>query len=194
MAVGPRVNDLKERAAQVFLIALAVRTCQELSDDDATHMAAGVAYYTLFSLFPLLLGLIALLGLFLDAQHIQTRLNDFASDYLPGSEQLVKSNIDAVLGLRGALGLFAVIGLFWSGSAIFGAISRSVNRAWDVQKNRPVYIDKPRQMAMALAVGILFLASLSSATLARVAGTLAKLEIPGMEFLVTTSMQLIFQG
>ena len=40
-----------------FVVKLLVRTARELSADDATHMAAGVAYYGLFSLFPLLLAL-----------------------------------------------------------------------------------------------------------------------------------------
>ena len=64
---------------------------------------------------------------------------------------------------RGVLGIGALIGLLWSASAVIGAISRAVNRAWDVHQDRPFYIAKPRQIGMALGVGILFLLS-SSAT------------------------------
>ena len=58
----------------------------------------------------------------------------------------------------------SIIGLFWTGSAVFGAISRAVNRAWDVHQDRPFYVAKPRQLAMAAGVGVLFLLSMSTTT------------------------------
>lgn len=63
---------------------------------------------------------------------------------------------------RGVLGVGAIVGLLWSASAVFGAISRAVNRAWDVHQDRPFYIAKPRQIGMALIVGVLFLISTSA--------------------------------
>ncbi len=42
------------------VVALGWRVFKELGDDDATHLSAGVAYYSVFSVFPLLLGLLAL--------------------------------------------------------------------------------------------------------------------------------------
>ena len=189
-----RGRTVGERLGRIFLVALIVRTIQEMSADDATHMAAGVAYYALFSLFPLLLGLIAILSFFLESQDIQTRLTSFATDYLPGSGRLVEENIKGVLAFRGALGLFAVVGLFWSGSAIFGAVNRSINRAWDVHKDRPIYIGKPRQLVMALAVGLLFMMSVSTATLARIAGRLGQIDFPGVDFLVSNFVRVLLQG
>ena len=69
----------------------------------------------------------------------------------------------------GALGVVAIFGLLWSGSSIFGAISRAVNRAGDVQKNRPLLISKPPHLLMALSVGVMFLLSLGAAGLVRTA-------------------------
>ena len=171
-----------------------MRTLQEMSDDDGTHMAASVAYYALFSLFPLLLGLIAILSMFLEPEDLQNRLIDFTADYLPGSKELIETNVDAVLRLRGAVGAFAVVGLLWSSSAIFGAVTRAVNRAWDVHKDRPLYVSKPRQMAMALGVGALFLLSLTAATFARSATRLANYDLPGLDFLVNVFARVLFQG
>ena len=179
---------------RIFLVVLLVRTAQEMSDDDATHMAAGVAYYALFSLFPLLLGLIAILSLFLDPQDIQARLTDFATDNLPGSEELIDDNIDAVLRLRGVLAPIAILGLFWSASAIFGALNRAINRAWDVHKDRPFFVSKPRQLAMALGVGILFLLSLSTASFVGLAGRYSESDLPGLGFLVDVGGRVLLQG
>ena len=187
---------MRERLGRYFLIVLVVRTVQEMSDDDATHMAAGVAYYALFSIFPLLLGLIALVSFLdvLESETVQTEITDFVTDYLPGSEGLVDSNVESANRLQGALGVFAIVGLIWSGSAIFGAVTRAVNRAWDVHKDRPLLVGKPRQLVMALGVGVLFMLSLSTATFARVAGRLSESDVPGVGFLAEAVGVVLLQG
>ena len=133
-----------------------------MRDDDATHLAAGVAYYAMFSLFPLLLGFLAVAGLLLESGEVEQNFLDFVTKNLPGSEQIVKENVGQVVRLRGLVGIAALIGLIWTASAVFGAINRAVNRAWNIRKDPPFYIAKPRQMAMAVGVGILFLLSTSA--------------------------------
>ena len=162
----------RHRLEASFAVRLMVRTIKEMSADDATHMAAGVSYYALFSLFPLFLFLIAALSWVLETDDIRLKLIDAFSDYFPGSTQLINANLEAVLKVRGALGVFGLLGLLWSGSAVFGGVSRAVNRAWDVHVDRPFFISKPRQLAMALGVGLLFFVSLSVGVLARAAGSL----------------------
>ena len=192
--VKRRTTAAKERLLRYFLVLLLVRTAQEMSADDATHMAAGVAYYALFSLFPLLIGVMAIISVFVALEDVEGQFTEFASGYLPGSEDLIKNNIETVRRLRGALSIFALLGLFWSGSAIFGAISRAVNRAWDVHKDRPLYVGKPRQMVMALGVGVLFLLSLSTSIFVRVAGRLAELDFPGVDLLLNAVVLVVIQG
>ena len=165
------LSRLREKQARVSArlltvpaIQLIVRTIRELGNDDGSHMAAGVAYYAFLSLFPLLLGLIALLSLFIESDRVNDELFDFFGTYLPASTSELQNNIDGIQNQRGALGVLSIIGLFWTGSAVFGAISRAVNRAWDVHQDRPFYVAKPRQLAMAAGVGVLFLLSMSTTT------------------------------
>ena len=193
-AVQGRLHPWYDRLSRGFAVRLVVRTFQEMSADDATHMAAGVAFYAFFSLFPLLLGLTAVLSLFTASETVQSDLTDFASDYLPGSKELITYNLDVVSRLRGALGIFALLGLLWSGSAVFGAITRAVNRAWDVARDRPIYVGKPRQLLMALGVGILFFLSLGAASFGQVAQELAELEVTGVGFLFDTVGRFLLQG
>ena len=193
-AADRRFGSAVRRIGQIFVIRLMIRTVREISDDDVSHMAAGVAYYALFSLFPLLLGLIAILSFFLESEEIQTQVVELTGGFLPGSDLFVQDNIDAALGLRGALGLFSVIGMLWSGSAIFGALNRSINRAWDIHTDRPIYKGKPRQLLMALGVGLLFALSFSSATVARTAESLSQYDVPILGFLVQQIGQILLQG
>ena len=170
-------------------VALAVRTVREMSDDDATHMAAGVAYYAVFSLFPLFIGLIAIFNLMPSSEVGEAQLTDFLSDYLPGSEGLLVRNIE----VGGALGVFAIFGLLWSGSAIFGAVTKVVNRAWDVHKDRPLFVSKPRQLIMALTVGIMFATSLAAAAFVRAAEGYAGSDLPTPDFLIELGGRVFLQ-
>jgi membrane protein len=180
--------------AAKFVVRLLVRTVKEMSADDATHMAAGVAYYALFSIFPLLLFLIAALSLVLEPQDIRFRLTEFSAGYFPGSDRLIETNLDAVLKVRGALGVFGVLGLLWSGSAIFGAVSRAVNRAWDVHSDRPFFISKPRQLGMAAGVSLLFLLSLSIVAVVRATDRFIAADVQGLAFLLHWLTPVVLQG
>lgn len=145
-------------------LALVYRTVRELNDDDATHMAAGVAYYAILSLFPLTIGLLAIINPVLESETVKTELLHFFQTYLPGSADTLEANLESTERIRGILGLIGLVGLFWTASAIFGAISRAVNRAWDIHEDRPFHIDKLHHLAMAFGVGLLFLLSLSATT------------------------------
>ncbi len=189
-----KTHPVRDRLGRVFVIRLLLRTAHELSDDDGPHMAAGVAYYAFFSLFPLLLGLITILSWFMESADVQSRVVRLAGSYLPGSSELIASNIEAVFRLRGVLGVFAILGLLWSSSAIFGAVTRAVNRAWDVHRDRPFFISKPRQLGMALGLGVLFLLSLATATFVRFASDLVEAGLPQVSFLVASGGQVLFQA
>ena len=168
-----------------FVAVLSWRVFKELGDDDATHLAAGVAYYSLFSLFPLLLGLLAIGGIVLEAETQQQEFLNFITDNLPGSRGFVEENIQEVVQFRGILGIGAIVGLLWSASVGMGAVARGVNRAWDIHQNRPFYIAKPLQIMMALAVGVLFLISASATSAIEVITDPQRdLGIPAQEFFV----------
>ncbi len=142
-------------------VRLIVRVFHELGEDDASHMAASVSYYAVLSLFPLVLALSAIIGWMAGSESQQDQLVDFIVANLPGSEQFVRDSVEATERFRETLGIVAVVGLLWSASAVFGSITRVINRAWDVRGNPPFYKNKPRQLAMALGVGFLFVVSIT---------------------------------
>ena len=157
-----RIRRLERRVMANPAAALVYRTIREMSEDDATHMAAGLAYYAVLSLFPLAIGLISLLGLLLESEELNQEIYGFFETFLPVSERLLSANVADNGNIRGFLGVVGFLGLFWSASLMFGAITRSVNRAWDIHQDRPFYIDKVRNLAMAFSVAPLFLLSVST--------------------------------
>ena len=194
--VGQPARNLRDWFGSKFLVKLLVRTFKEMSADDATHMAAGLSYYALFSIFPLLLFLIAVMSLALEPEDIREKLTVVFSGYFPGSDQLIDTNLDAIQQVQGALGAFGLLGLLWSGSAVFGGVSRSVNRAWDVPANRdrPFFINKPRQLVMALGVGLLFLVSLGIVAVVRSIDLIIPPEAQGFSFMLHWVTPVVLQG
>jgi membrane protein len=151
---------LMENKGARFVIALAYR----IGQNDISNMSASIAYYAFLALFPLLLGLIAIMGQFLPSESIQQGILSFLTQYLPVSYNFLESNITDIIRFRGAFGIIGILGLFWSGSGVFSVVSRAVNRAWDIEYKHPFYIQKPREIIMALAIGILVLLSLGTST------------------------------
>ena len=178
-----RARRVWRRLLDIPVINLLYRTFQEMGADDATHMAAGVSYYAVLSLFPLTVGLISLFGLFLKTENLEGEIFAFFQTYLPGSKELLSANINATGNIRGFLGVISFLGLFWSASMLFGAISRAVNRAWDIHEDRPFYIDKVRHIIMAFSVAPLFLMSIGTTAALQILGAHEIPTIGRIEFL-----------
>jgi membrane protein len=116
------------------------RVGRKVLDDDCPGLAGQLAYFTLFSMFPFLLSLVALAGLVIDdpATVLKT-LTERMQGFLPGDAVgLLEGYID--LTLRNAdpsVLVFAVLATFWSGWAAADAIVKAVNRAYQLQETRP---------------------------------------------------------
>ncbi len=189
-----RVNSIVAKWQDKFAVKLIVRTVQEMIADDATHMAAAVSYYGMLSLFPLTLGLITVLSFFLEDASTRANIIAWVSDFLPGSDEFIGDNINDVLDARGTIGFFAIIGLFWSGSAVFGGITRSINRAWDINIDRPIYISKARQLGMAILTSLLFLCSVAITTFMNLYERFAQFDMLYLDTLLNTASIIILHA
>ena len=163
--VGREWIRIKDRILAIPLLNLAIRSLRGMTAADGPHLAAGVAYYALLSLFPLLLGLVALFGLFLPSENIQDDLFNFFQEYLPGSINVLERNINDIIHLRGPTGILSLVLLFWSASTVFGATSRVINRAFSIHDDGMFAKRKLRDLSMALGVGLLVLISVALTSL-----------------------------
>ncbi len=93
-------------------------------------VAAALAYYTMFSLFPMLLALIAAGSFFLEAEQVQREVVRLVTQAVPISEELIRSNVEQVLDNRGTIGVVGLVGLLWSGTGVFTVLLGHVNLAW----------------------------------------------------------------
>lgn len=152
----------KRRLARIPGAAVLLRAFEKSNEDHAKDMAASIAYFSFFSLFPLLVGVIAGASLFLERSEIQARLDRMLSDEFPGSADFLRTNVEALIDLRGAAGIASVAGLLWSASKMFGALSRGINLAFGMPKGHPFYLSKLRYFGMTVLVSLLLLSAVGA--------------------------------
>jgi membrane protein len=141
------------------------RVVDNMGNDAAVDLAAAVSYYVILSLFPLLLGIVAILGFFLPYTAIEDAIARFLQQNFSGLEQILRPNIASIVHVRGPLAVIGIMGFFWSGSAMFSAISLAVNRAWEVDHPRKIALRKLREMAMSLSTTLLLVLSMAGTAL-----------------------------
>jgi membrane protein len=154
------MQRMKDRILSHNLVKFLLRVMKEMSKDNGTTMAAGIAYYGFLSIFPLLLGLIGLLGYFLPSPDLQQQIFKFVNQNIPGAADVITSNIQNVINARGALSIIGILGFLWSGSGIFGALDNAINRARGITQMKPIYIRKPRDIGLTIGFGVLLLISI----------------------------------
>lgn len=132
------------------------RVVREVGEDDCAGQAAQLAYAFLFSLFPLLLVLVTLVG-YLPIPDLEGRIMTTLGRMLPERAlSLVQETIRTMATERrgGLLSLGAVVAL-WSGSAGFRAIMSALNRAYDVEEGRPWWTVYGLSVLATLGVSVL---------------------------------------
>jgi membrane protein len=134
------------------------RTVAEFREDNMPDWAAALTYYALLSLFPALIALISLVGLFGDPHAITDQLTRIVSDIGPESAADTFSGpIQSITENRETSGVLLVVGLLtalWSASGYIGAFMRAANIAWETPEGRSFFKLRPLQILITLLMVI----------------------------------------
>ena len=129
------MSFLKLRNAGVFTVLK--RTAKEFSDDDMSTYAAALAYRALFSIFPFVLFLMAMLG-FLHLPDFFDWLRAQAAMVLPPvALEQVNPVIDQLQQSQGGLLSFGILLALWTASIGVRSLMNAMNKAYDVKEGRP---------------------------------------------------------
>lgn len=152
-----------------------LRAAESFTKRRATQAAAGIAYYALFSLFPLLLLSVAAGGYFLTDQIAYQQALRLITNALPVSKDLIRENLQQVITARGAVSIVGAVGLLWSASSVFSILADTVSRAWTEVPRRSFLKDRLIGLGM---IGVLALLLIASIFIEAAAGILASLQSP----------------
>ncbi len=156
---------------------------QTLLRADTSVMASSIAYFSLFSLFPLILLSISIASFrfgptitVVDENIIVQELEFIA----PALGQLLGDNIEHIIQARGSVSTVALISLIWSSSSVFYTLTHALNGIWHVRQGRAAW--KRRGVAILIVLAFvgptLFLFSLAGSVLANLSFWLPESILP----------------
>lgn len=142
-------------------LALLLATVKKFGDDQAAKLAVVVAFYAFFSIFPLLLVFVTLLGYVLAGDHaLMHTLSTSVLSRFPVIGTTLRAQ--RLHGSASALVIGIVLAL-WSGSAVTGAMSDALAQIWEIPRpQRPGFLRK-RLRGLAVLLGLALLFFLASA-------------------------------
>lgn len=143
--------------------ALGKRVFSEIQEDDVFGRSAQLAYYFLLALFPLLLLLTSVIGILLGSgTGLRHSLFNYLSQVLPGSAfQLVDSTMYEVTSASsGSKITFGLLAALWAASNGMGAITQSLNVAYDLEESRPWWKQRLTAIGLTVALSVLVISGL----------------------------------
>ncbi len=148
--------------------AIPMAVIRKFGNDQAGHLAALMAYYAFFSIFPLLLVFTTILGFVLQGDpHFRQSVEDSVVGQFPGlqlAQHPLTGSVPAiVIGLVGSL---------WGGLGVTQATQNAFDRVWAVPfKDRPDFIhSRLRGLVLLVSLGVLFVLSVAATGLVTTMG------------------------
>jgi membrane protein len=158
-----RLQELYQKADHLSGDRLTIlkNAVTNFTEKQAAQASAGLAYYALFSIFPLLLVFVAGGSYFLDSDQVFNTVTQFVQQALPISKQAINENLHQVLQERSAAGIFSLLILLWSASGMFTSLAYNINLAWPRASRRNFL--QNRLVGLWMIVGLIGLIVLSLA-------------------------------
>jgi membrane protein len=127
------------------------KTLREFGSDQCTDLAASLTYYAVLAIFPGLLAVVSLLGIFGQAgpttDAVLQLLSQLGSDSIA---QTLRGPIQELIGSQAAGFAFVagVLGALWSASGYVGGFGRAMNRIYNIDEGRPIWKLRPTMLAI----------------------------------------------
>lgn len=164
---------------------------KEWVEDNAPRMSAALAYYSLFSLAPILVIVLAILALVYGADAAQGQLFGQIEGMVGAkSAEAIQAMLAASASREESLvsTLIGLVTLFIGATAVFGELESALNTVWEVTA-RPdrglfgIVKDRFAAFLMILVIGVLLLATTVASTVITAAGSHFQNVLPGGETL-----------
>ncbi|HMQ31432.1 MAG TPA: YihY/virulence factor BrkB family protein [Chloroflexaceae bacterium] len=117
-------------------LARVARTAVEkYGRDDVAGQAAALAYFAIFSIFPLLLVTISLVGFFIDPERFDVQQRLLALVGSPEVRDLITQTLEHFQENRVGAGLIGIGTLLFAATGIFAALNRAFTVIWETRGN-----------------------------------------------------------
>ena len=152
MKKGRIINEFKEKHGEKKWFIFIDQLIYRYDDDGVSAIGAQLAYYLTLSIFPFIIFFLSVLQFtpLADANILRTMLSPLP----PGTRELFYDLIKSIIN-EGSISLLSVgaIGSIWSSSNGMMALMKAVNRAFDLEEDRP-YL-KLKGLSILFTLGLL---------------------------------------
>ena len=130
----------------------------EFRRDECTDLAAALTYYAILSMFPALLAMIALLGIFGQGASTTDTLLELVERI--GQQDAVDQLRQPITQMTetnaaGFAFVFGLVGAVWSASGYVGAFGHAMNRIYEVDEGRPFWKLRPLNLVITVVTVVL---------------------------------------
>jgi len=122
--------------------------------DDSLTVSASIAYFGLLSIFPMMLLLVSLSGIYIRHFELNGDLTVVLQGFLPMKPDFIMRELVQISEAFGRVSLVSFLLLLWSASGIFRPLEKALNRAWDVEEARPWWKSYLLAFEMALVFAV----------------------------------------
>ncbi|HLI26516.1 MAG TPA: YihY/virulence factor BrkB family protein [Chloroflexota bacterium] len=145
---------LRARVMRHALGRVVLSTAEGFQRDQITTRAAALTYFGIFSLFPLLLVLMALAGFALQSNEAaREQILSLIVGLLPEGQQELRKVVQGVIDAKGTATLIGLASLLWAALGWFQVIDDNINAIWGVSTPRAFVKGKLFALAMVGALG-----------------------------------------
>ncbi|WP_208322713.1 MULTISPECIES: YihY/virulence factor BrkB family protein [unclassified Salinibacterium] len=134
------------------------KTLREFGRDQCIDIAASLTYYAVLAIFPALLAIVSLLGIFGQAEATTGALLELLGGLVPADTiDTIRGPIEDLIRTPGAGLAFVVgiVGAIWSASGFVGAFSRAMNRMYSIEEGRTFLQLRPMQLLVTIITLVL---------------------------------------
>ena len=163
------------------IILFLIDAIKQFLHKNCQYMAAAISFYALFSMFPLGLAVISILGFIIGTESSNETLAKEIADVLPISSDLIGSTMEGIISARAITGIASFVGLVWTSSAAFSAVRKGINTAWGVTTPRAFLWERIIDIGLVFAAGLLVLIILFTAPLIEIIRQIFEYNLPQNE-------------
>ena len=161
--MSPKLKPSLWKFGGLTPVSLGRQVWAHIGEDEVTVRSAALAYYFVLAMFPAMLFLLSILGFFAGAgTQLRDTLFTTLARVLPASaSDLVHKTLDEITRSSGAgKAVFGILGALWSASSGVSAVMESLNIAYDVKEDRPIWKQRAIAIGLTIALAVLVLAAL----------------------------------
>lgn len=156
------IEDLQPVVREPGLVPELTALVRYMAGTEVHTYAFSVAANTILSLFPFIVLLLTVSRNVLHSRAMEDVVSDMMKTLLPVGQDFVMRNMQLLTHPHKNTQIFSIVMLLITSTGVFLPLEVALNRVWGVRKNRTYLLNQAVSLGLALAVGILAMASVAS--------------------------------